>query len=151
MFNILGNDCNDKVVLDICCGTASLGIEALSRGALRVVCVDTVIKTAITNIKKVKEKNPKYDISVIKSDCTAFLKRFKGQADIIFLDPPWKEELLYRNALKQIFDFEKLAPEGIIVCESSARASFIKSQELQDLEPQQYKYGDTLISIFKKQ
>jgi len=37
IFNILGDEVRGKVVLDLFAGTGNLGIEALSRGAIRVV------------------------------------------------------------------------------------------------------------------
>ena len=40
MFSILGPDLVGATVLDLCCGTGSLGLEALSRGARRAYFVD---------------------------------------------------------------------------------------------------------------
>ncbi|MDP4038698.1 MAG: RsmD family RNA methyltransferase, partial [bacterium] len=40
IFNTIGSDLDDLVVLDLYCGSGSLGIEALSRGAKFVVFVD---------------------------------------------------------------------------------------------------------------
>ena len=40
MFSILGPQLVGATVLDLCCGTGSLGIEALSRGARKVYFVD---------------------------------------------------------------------------------------------------------------
>ena len=40
LFSILGDAVQGALVLDLCCGSGSLGIEALSRGAGRAVFVD---------------------------------------------------------------------------------------------------------------
>ncbi|MBU8870278.1 MAG: 16S rRNA (guanine(966)-N(2))-methyltransferase RsmD [Gemmatimonadales bacterium] len=40
MFSILGPQISGATVLDLCCGTGGLGLEALSRGAQRVYFVD---------------------------------------------------------------------------------------------------------------
>ena len=42
LFNILGGDIRDAVLLDLFAGTGGVGIEALSRGARCVVFVDRV-------------------------------------------------------------------------------------------------------------
>lgn len=148
IFNIIGNDCTGKSVLDLCCGTASLGIEALSRGADSVVCVDTVIHTAKDNINRVKQRDPDAAISLIKSDAPTFIKRASSQFDIVFLDPPYKIGALYEGSLNRIFEFDILTAGGIVVCESSR-----KHTSMGDIivEPtKQYQYGDTLISVFEK-
>jgi len=148
IFNIIGNDCSGKKVLDLCCGTASLGIEALSRGAESVVCVDTVIHTAKENIKRVKQLDPEANISVIKGDGPTFLKRFTGEVDIIFLDPPYKIGALYEGSLNRIFEFDILSAGGIVVCESSKKNTSIGDVTVQPTK--QYQYGDTLISVFER-
>jgi 16S rRNA (guanine(966)-N(2))-methyltransferase RsmD len=146
IFNIIGNDCSGKKVLDLCCGTASLGIEALSRGAEDVICVDTVIHTAKENIKRVKQRDPNANITVIKSDAPTFIKRFASQADIIFLDPPYKIDALYASSLNRIFEFDILTANGIVVCESSAKNTDMGDVTVEAIK--QYQYGDTLISVF---
>ena len=45
LFNILGDAVADAVVLDLCCGSGGLGIEALSRGAAEVVFVDRAARS----------------------------------------------------------------------------------------------------------
>ena len=52
LFNLLVNktDLRDTSVLDLYCGTGSLGIECLSRGASNAVLVDTDIRTVTQRI-----------------------------------------------------------------------------------------------------
>jgi len=40
LFSLLGSEIPGAVVMDLCCGSGGLGIEALSRGAAEVVFVD---------------------------------------------------------------------------------------------------------------
>lgn len=148
VFNIIGNDCSGKRVLDLCCGTASLGIEALSRGAEEVICIDTVIHTAKENIKRVKQRDPDANISVMKADTPTFLKRLSFQVDLIFLDPPYNIEPIYVSSLNRIFEFDILAAGGIVVCESSTQNTFMGDVTVEPTK--QYQYGDTLISVFEK-
>jgi 16S rRNA (guanine(966)-N(2))-methyltransferase RsmD len=53
VFNAIGALVPDSVFLDLCCGSGSVGLEALSRGAAKVIfidskqpCVDAVKETA---------------------------------------------------------------------------------------------------------
>ena len=45
IFNILGPEVNDSLVLDLFAGTGALGIEALSRGARKAVFVENNIRS----------------------------------------------------------------------------------------------------------
>ena len=51
IFNVIGQDLRDHVVLDLFAGTGILSLEALSRGAKTAVMVD-VSPSAIKLIKK---------------------------------------------------------------------------------------------------
>ncbi len=45
VFNILGNSVSDAFFLDLFAGTGSVGIEALSRGARKVIFVEKEFRT----------------------------------------------------------------------------------------------------------
>ena len=40
VFNIIGSDIEGASFLDLCSGTGAMGLEAESRGASKVICVD---------------------------------------------------------------------------------------------------------------
>jgi 16S rRNA (guanine966-N2)-methyltransferase len=90
IFNVLGNDVIDSCVLDLFCGSGSLGIEALSRGAMRSIFVDVnkaVMDTAQKNILLLNIENK---TKFILDDTFNFLESYKGPGfDIIFADPPY--------------------------------------------------------------
>ena len=112
LFNILSTSINGAMCLDLFCGSGSLGIEALSRGASDVICVDHNVKTAEKNVK-----NLGCPITIVRRDVIQFLKQCQQRFDIIFLDPPYKEIHLYEKALNLIGDKTLLVPGGIIICE----------------------------------
>ena len=85
---------------------------------------------------------------MVRSDYLAYLHRCKDCFDIIFLDPPYAEVFL-ENALKYITEIDILRSSGIIVCERSL------DKELPWQYPgysrsKDYKYGKTLITIYRK-
>jgi len=85
----------DCRVLDLFCGSGILGLEAVSRGAQEAVLIDKN-KETILNIKKTMLRL-NCD-STIKTICTNSIHwlsvNTKEKFDIIFVDPPYKSNLL---------------------------------------------------------
>lgn len=90
VFAILG-DLTGKSFLDMFSGSGTIAIEAVSRGAEKVVlCEKDKIKvnTVLENVSMTeKEMDKKIECHFISVEL--FLKRCKNQFDIIFLDPPF--------------------------------------------------------------
>ena len=148
LFNIIQFDVPTATVLDLFGGTGQLGIEALSREAKRAVFVDEredACRLIRENLKRTKLEQ--YG-RVIRSDYMAYLKTCKDKFDIILLDPPYAEVFL-ENSLKMITEIDILQSGGIIVTERPI------DKELPWEFPgysrsKDYKYGRTLITIYKK-
>jgi len=80
-----------KVVLDLFSGSGCLGIEALSRGASKVVSVENNkrnFKILSENFNKISAKD-NYDL--IFMDAIKFLNTTKIYFDIIICDPPYNK------------------------------------------------------------
>ena len=147
-FSIINFDIPGARVLDLFGGTGQLGIEALSRGAKSAVFVDAsedACKLIRENLKRTKLE---CDGRVVRSDYMDYLKRCHEQFDIIFLDPPYAEVFL-ENALKRITEIDILQSNGIIVTECPLGKElpwefegFSRSRD--------YKYGKTLLTIYRK-
>lgn len=91
LFNILG-DVSGAEFLDLFCGTGAVGIEALSRGA-KVTFNDSSRESAEltrANLKRVGSA-----AEVYYNDALAFIKSSRKKFDIIFLDPPYKSEIIF--------------------------------------------------------
>lgn len=117
VFAIIQNNIKNSVVLDLFAGSGSLGIESLSNGASECYFVDNNI--SLINIIKRNTNNMSENIKIIKSDYKNALEIFKNSKikfDIIFLDPPYKLNLI-NDCLSKIIDYNLLNKEGIIVCE----------------------------------
>lgn len=148
LFSIIQFDIPGKKVLDLFGGTGQLGIEALSRGASSAVFVDaadTACKLIQENLKRTKlAENAK----VVRSDYQEYLRRCREKFDIIFLDPPYAEVFL-ENSLNFISEIDILQSNGIIVTERPLDKElpwdfpgFTRSKD--------YKYGNTLITLYRK-
>ena len=146
LFSIINFDIPGAKVLDLFGGTGQLGIEALSRGAERSVFVDTredACKLIRENLRRTKLEG-----TVVRSAYMDYLNRCKETFSIIFLDPPYAEEYL-ENAIKRITEIDILQTDGIIVAERPVGKElpweFDGYQRSQD-----YKYGKTLLTIYRK-
>ena len=148
LFSIIQFDISGARVLDLFGGTGQLGIEALSRGATSAVFVDSreeACKLIRENLKRTKLENLG---KVVRSDYLSYLNRCKEQFEIIILDPPYAEVFL-ENALKTITEIDILHSGGIIITERPTGKElpwefegFTRSKD--------YKYGNTILAIYRK-
>ena len=116
LFGIIQNYVKDSIVLDLFAGSGSLGIEALSNGAGSCYFFDNNIE--LVNIIK-KNTTDMNGVHVMKSDYKNSLELLKNsniKFDIIFLDPPYKLNLI-NDCLNKIYEYNLLNNNGIIVCE----------------------------------
>lgn len=114
LFNILSTRIVGARFLDLFAGTGSIGIEALSRSAEKVVFVDKNKKSVDIinkNLAKVKQK-----ATVLLLDAVSFVKGCRESFDIIFIDPPYLDGL-YDGVLDAIASSDILSNDGIIIVE----------------------------------
>ena len=117
IFNKLQFELVDANVLDLFCGTGALGIEALSRGARKVVFADGDKRSVKLTQDNLKLIGCLQDVRVVFGDYSQTLASLKGDKfDIILLDPPYKSGI-YQQCLNLIFENGLLAENGTIVCE----------------------------------
>ena len=108
---------NNSSILDLFSGTGSFGLECISRGASKVYFVenyDQSLEILNKNIKKLKcEKKTK----VFNKNVFSFFESEEiknGELDLIFLDPPYKEENI-EIILENIVKLKLLNDSGLIV------------------------------------
>ena len=133
----------DSVVLDLFAGTGSLGFEALSNGAKKVIFVDKN-KKCIEQIKEtIQVINVTEEIKLINKDYKEALKEVE-KVDIIFLDPPYHEKIL-NDSIKIIEELDILNNNGLIIAEYEEENPISNYNLIKEK-----KYGDKYIKIFKK-
>lgn len=122
LFNILQGKFEGATVLDLFCGTGSLGFEAMSRGAARTVFNDTdrdAVKLLRENLTALKAPEDSYKI--YNYDFLTALRNIKNEKfDIIFLDPPYGRDLA-ADAVAKIDEYGLLAEGGVIVVEENEK------------------------------
>ena len=148
LFSIIQFDLPGARVLDLFGGTGQLGIEALSRGAKSATFVDLSSDACGLIRENLSRTKLSGDANVTRSDYLAYLKGCDERFDIIFLDPPYAEDFL-ENALKMITEIDILQSGGIIVTERPLGKDL--PWEFPGFErSRDYKYGKTLITIYRK-
>ncbi len=144
LFGIIQNNIKNSVVLDLFAGSGSLGIEALSNGASEVYFIDNNIE--LINIIKKNTSGMNENIHIMKSDYKNALELIKNsdiKFDIIFLDPPYKLNLI-TDCLDKIVGYNLLTENGIVVCEYETEN--IENDKLKLIKDK--KYGSKKIKIF---
>lgn len=131
-------------VLDLFCGSGSLGIEALSRGAEEAVFND-FSKESLAVLKKNLTKLG-IKARIINNDYKTCLSGMKDKFDIIFLDPPYALECI-NEILEMIKKGDLLEEDGIIVYERDRSCSL----EVEGYEViKERKYSISYVTLIKK-
>ena len=148
LFSIINFDLPGAAVLDLFGGTGQLGIEALSRGAKSAVFVDQREDACRLIRENLKRTRLEQEGKVVRSDYLEYLKRCRETFDIILLDPPYAEVFL-ENALKCITEIDILQSGGIIIAERPLEKELPFEFEGYT-RSKDYKYGKTLLTIYRK-
>jgi 16S rRNA (guanine(966)-N(2))-methyltransferase RsmD len=146
LFNILGEKTTDSLFLDLYAGAGGIGIEALSRGAERVVFVDASRESVKTIKQNIEQTGFGDRAAVIQSDVETFLKRPSGPYDIVFLDPPYGVDmapLLVRMAGAGI-----LKPDTVVIAEHFKKQPSPEGAGALKLI-REARYGDTVLAFYK--
>lgn len=142
LFAIIQNYVPNSKCLDLFCGSGALGIEALSNGAKICYFNDKnpeMIKILKENLKTID------NYIIFNKDYITFLEETKEKFDIIFLDPPYKLNLINKS-IEIILKNNLLNNNGIIVCEYEEEEVDCNLNLLKEK-----KYGQKKIIIYKNE
>jgi len=145
IFNILSNKIHNACFLELYAGTGAIGIEALKKGASKVVFVE---KNPL-NCKFIKKAIKSYKLdnkcSVIKEDVFKFIhKRNIDKFDIVFMDPPYQSD-----EVMKILPYLKwiLCKDAFVLVEHYFKKTL--PERIDDLiVKKRYKYGDTSLTLY---
>jgi 16S rRNA (guanine966-N2)-methyltransferase len=143
VFNILG-PVDDANVLDLYAGSGAMGLEALSRGAARVVFVEAdagAVRAIERNLDKLRLQG-----TILQRDAIAVLsvEAAAGRKyDLVLVDPPYA---VYRDLEPQLARYlpTVLGEHGVLVVETDARVE----PELPLPQRTSRKYGQTRVTVF---
>ena len=161
VFSILRERIVDANFLDLCAGTGSMGIEALSRGAKHVTflerdsrCIE-VIERNLHTCGLLAESDTRYHLfrrDVVKG--IAYLCKRSVIFEIIYFDPPYRVDLaggsqLYTTCLRLLAESSLLCIGGILLVEHAKQC--VVPDEVGSLRRgRQARYGETVVSFYEK-
>jgi 16S rRNA (guanine966-N2)-methyltransferase len=143
VFNIIQNSklipenfLNNAVIADICCGSGSFGLEAISRGTKKVYFIDessdqlNIVKENIAHIKE--EEKAAYILADARN-----LPTIRERCNIIYIDPPYGSGIL-KNCLNSIISQQWLESEHIIIVELSKKEKAELSEGIATIDTRTY-------------
>ncbi|MBE6124220.1 MAG: 16S rRNA (guanine(966)-N(2))-methyltransferase RsmD [Erysipelotrichaceae bacterium] len=146
LFNIIGNYISDAVCLDLFSGSGALGIEAISRGAKKVVFNDLnknsirIIKDNLASLKNIETEYQVYNL-----DYLDFLKQTKEKYDVVFLDPPYAKKI-HEEIIKYMQEKDLLNQVSIIAIETDVNDT-IENKNYSFYK--EYKYGTIKLTVLR--
>ena len=149
LFDTLGPDFKNSfpLVLDLFSGTGSLAIEALSRGAQQLLCIDNN-KKSLQIIKQNQEKlKIKDELSCRKQDVFAFLANYSGSGfDLILADPPFPKKWAER-ILQYVMQSKAIKNKTVLVIETAVQESI--PQQVKHLLFAKKEFGDKRLLFYQ--
>jgi 16S rRNA (guanine966-N2)-methyltransferase len=133
-------------VVDLFAGSGAYGIEALSRGAARVVFVERAPAALATLRRNLERLGLLERAEIVGADALAYLRRTSGCFDIAFVDPP------YRFGSWSVL--LSSLPAALAVLEGSAREAVLEHVLGEGRVPfeavRTKRYGDTLVVVARR-
>ncbi len=138
----------NSIVLDLFSGSGNLGIEAISNGSKLVYFNDKNKKC----VNVIKDNLINFDITnygIVTNldyfDALNYYHNKKIKFDIVFLDPPYKD-----NVINKILDIlvkkDLLNNNALVICELVKYEEYLNNQLILFKEK---KYGDKMVLIYK--
>ena len=168
VFSILQEQIIGANFLDLCAGTGSIGIEALSRGAKHVTflerdrrCIQTIAENLrtcglLTEPHVARKSTGK--IRLLRRDAINGISDLQRQAaifDVIYFDPPYSAGLkrvpeLYTACLASLSENALLCLGGTLLVEH-AKQTIIPDTVASLVQCRQVNYGGTVVSFYQRE
>lgn len=153
LFNVLqsAGAIEGAAFLDLYAGTGSVGIEALSRGAERVVFVESNRKASNLIRANLASLDINEGVSVLQDEAASalpILMKSEEQFDVVFLDPPYALAGEYGRSLRLLGSGSLLKPDGVVIAEHDKR--FEPGEDHAPLKRyRRLEQGDSALSFYR--
>jgi 16S rRNA (guanine(966)-N(2))-methyltransferase RsmD len=142
LFNVLAPRIPGTVFIDAYAGSGAVGIEALSRGAKRVVLIERKAAAIAVIRDNVASLGVANEVTVVRGSAAIVLPNYS--ADIAFIDPPYEQPEEYAEAMLALS-----GTDGLVIAQHASRAelderygALVKTRVL--------KQGDNSLSFYER-
>ena len=121
--NLLNKNLEDCTILDLFSGVGSFGLEAISRGAKKVVFFENykpAIKLLTKNIDLLSF-NKKSEVNEINIETNNPLEKLDYNFNLVFIDPPFNSKNL-NKILENLFNSKTITFETLIILHRHKKA-----------------------------
>ena len=147
LFNMLGTLVVDARVVDLYAGAGTVGFEALSRGAAQVTFVERdrgAVECITATATRLGCRDRARSVTAEVVAWLASRPREVPQADLVYLDAPYKDEGV-NDALRLLGE----SPPALVVCEHH-RARRLAERLGSLVRVRESTYGATRLTIFRR-
>ena len=131
LFNMLQYEIADCRFLDLFAGSGQIGLEAVSRGAKEAVFVESGKKAAACIQDNINFTQFNDQCRLMQMDVMAAIRSLEGKGtfQIIFMDPPYNQEL-EKDVLMLLSKSTLVDEDTVIIVEASLKTGFEYLEEL---------------------
>ena len=150
LFNVLGQRCDGLTVLDLFAGTGALGLEAVSRGAIKAVLVDRereALELCRLNASALKF-NDRVEIVSASAIAAIGLLGKKGQVfELVFSDPPYA--LTAGVSVLEALGQSKVVSDGGVVVIEHGKEEQLPQRVGDFTQIDERDFGTAIVTLFR--
>ena len=150
LFSIIGNRLVNSRFLDLYAGTGAVSIEAVSRGAAHVACVESDVEALKLLRRNVVDCGIAEHMTIYAHRVQHFLDRpdrWEGPYHIMFADPPYAMTHEFTTLLSETVTSRLCAADAWLIIEHANKTSVPSSLGCAT-RTRHYRYGDTALSLY---
>jgi 16S rRNA (guanine966-N2)-methyltransferase len=151
VFSSIARDVLGARCLDLFAGTGAMGVEALSRGALDCVFVDSSKRAAAAIRDNLRRTGFGQRADVVVGDAAAFVSSTTIEPfDLVFVDPPYDlDPRQVSDVLRALDDRNRLAEGGIVALTRGHKGPW-PAVPVHWAARRHLRYGDSLVIVYQE-
>ena len=152
LFDILAPRVRGSRFLDLFAGAGAVGLEALSRGAERVVMVESNERAARVIEENAAALDGRERVTLVRGKAVPAIRGLGlagAKFDIVFMDPPYRDRAALERTLGEVArPGGVLAPDGVVIAEHDAHREPLAPVGMLGVERSR-RFGDAVLTFFR--